>query len=77
MKSKPLTDEQFENLKKMYYDPKTGLTNAVKIHKQTKGITLNAIKEFIKNQELGQLYKHEKKKLFYPITAHPILTKLI
>ena len=65
-----LTEDQMEKLKQLYYDPRTGLTNAVKLHKQTKGISLAAIKQFIKNQELGQLYKHDKKKLFYPIKVH-------
>lgn len=66
-----ITEAQTEQLRQLYYDPRRGLTHAVKLHKKTQGISLNAIKQFVKQQELGQLYKNPHKKKFYPITAPP------
>jgi hypothetical protein len=67
----PLTDDQQKQLQKLYYDPQQGLTHSSKLHKKIDGISLAQIKKFIKEQEVGQLYKYSHRKQFYPITAPP------
>jgi transposase InsO family protein len=53
-------------LKELYYNPKTGLISANKIyHKLNKSIPLSTIKDFIEKQEIAQLAKVNKRKMNY------------
>jgi len=61
-------------LKKIYYDPKTGLVSAEKLYQKAKlqdsQITRKHIKEFLSSQEVAQIYKERKVKHDYPLQAH-------
>lgn len=58
-------------LRKLYYDPKQGLFNATKLFQKVRelGIKLAEVRDFVKKQKTGQLYKGPVKKQYYPITA--------
>lgn len=58
-------------LRELYYDPKRGLFNAVKLYQKVKelGIKLGQVRDFITKQKTGQLYKGPTEKSYYPITA--------
>ncbi len=60
-------------LQKLYYNPKQGLFNATKLYQKVRelGIKLQEVRDFIKRQKTGQLYKGPTKTLYYPITAPP------
>jgi hypothetical protein len=66
-----LTEEQTQKLTELYYDPRRGLTDATKLYDKTDGFTLKQIKQFIKDQQLGQMYSQSNRKSYYPITAPP------
>ena len=62
-----------DKLKEIYYNPTTGLISAAKLYHKVKnqGITLKQVKDFIKSQEIGQLYKPvTKEKVYFPISSH-------
>ena len=52
-------DIHYEEIRRMYYDPKNGYIGADKLFHKLKyqGITRNEIKTFIKNQEVYQIHK--------------------
>ena len=62
-------------LKKLYYDPKTGLQSKTKfkswVRKLHPKITAKVIDEFLAKQELSQINKKETFKGFFKITAPP------
>ena len=64
---------KIDEIRKLYYNPKQGLTNPRKLHEKLKekGISLKEIKEFVDRQEVGQKYRYKpnKKDQWYPITA--------
>ena len=55
-----------DKLKEIYYNPTTGLISAAKLYHKVKdqGITLKQVKDFIKSQEISQLYKPVTKEKF-------------
>ena len=62
-----------DKIKEAYYNPTTGLISANKLYQKLKeqGITLKQIKEFIRSQETGQLYKPiTKESVYFPITSY-------
>ena len=61
-----------EKLSKLYYDPKFGLSSASDLHKKLNGeFTMKQIKDFLKSQDVNQLYTNtNNKKLFYPIIGN-------
>ena len=60
------------NLKDKFYNARTGLLNAIEFKKQNKlTTTLKNIQQFLKQQEVTQIFKKpEKVKFYYPITAN-------
>ncbi len=65
--------ETTDVLRKLYYDPKQGLFNATKLYQKVRelGIKLREVRDFIKKQKTGQLYKGPVKTSYYPITGPP------
>jgi hypothetical protein len=57
-------DPKKENiLKEIYYSPDTGLTNARQLYLKVKdqGFTQKQVREFVKNQEINQIFKKQDK----------------
>lgn len=62
-----------DKIKEAYYDPTTGLISASKLYRKLKdqGISLKQIQDFLKKQEISQLYKPiTKEKKYFPITSY-------
>jgi len=61
-----------ELIKKVYYDPKQGLTSKKKLYEKLKeqGVSYKDVKEFIDSQKMGQEYERDvNKKEEFPINA--------
>lgn len=60
-----------DEIREIYYDPKTGYVSAKAIHKKLNGkYTLKQIKDFISKQEVNQLHTQENdKKQYFPIVG--------
>ena len=60
-------------IKRTYYNPSFGFTSLKKLYEKLKvyGVTMQEIKNFLKEQETFQLHKTAKKpKVFFPITSY-------
>lgn len=66
-----LNSEKTRVLSDAYYDPRTGFVNAEALYKKVKksGVSRAQVKEFMSQQEVVQLHKRRRKKVYYPITA--------
>lgn len=61
-----------EDIRKVFYDPKQGLTSIKKLYEKLKekGATYKQIKEFVEKQKIGQVYSRaSSKKESFPINA--------
>ena len=68
-----------ETLRKIYADPRTGLSSS-KLYKKAKeidsSVTHSLVKKFLKDQELNQIFKQRKVKHFYPLVATGVFQRI-
>ena len=63
-----------EQLRSIFYDPKTGLLSTDKLWKKARSLGIKVkrreVEDFIKNQEVGQVYNRRKIKVHFPLQAY-------
>ena len=66
--------KQFETLKKIFYDPREGLTSTANLYRKAKiidpSITQSIVKEFIKSQPIYQEFNRQLKTPYFPLISY-------